>query len=72
MRWNNLKANKCPKCGLSLENCYNTETEMFKCDSCDFRIGVKKFKQIVSSQVDYNISKHYRPDDENPEGGENL
>lgn len=49
MNWQNLKSNKCPKCGEPLV--HNTYIPSFNCKnviSCKFTIGENKFVQIVN------------------------
>jgi ssDNA-binding Zn-finger/Zn-ribbon topoisomerase 1 len=74
MIWNNLKSNKCPKCGKTLDwkqGIPGVEVVYICPDSkCDFKIGEKKFTDTVRSlyrKGDRNEIKHYRPADENPE-----
>lgn len=64
MKWSNLKLNKCPKCDKSLVD--RLDRGFFRC-SCGFGISEKRYREIISSQVNEGIEKHYRPLDENPE-----
>ena len=77
MKWNNLKLNKCPKCGKDLQwaptsrdgltPAKEMHKKSFSYCSCGFTISDKRMKEIITSQVDRTIESHYRPDDEVPE-----
>jgi len=68
MKWNNLKSNKCPKCGKNLMDDFETRDVMipmtrdplrgFYCD-CGFSISVKRFKEITISQVNRDLDKYH-------------
>jgi ssDNA-binding Zn-finger/Zn-ribbon topoisomerase 1 len=49
MRWNNLRENKCPKCGADLEWRDANYNKVFVCvdPKCDFYINDNKFEKIV-------------------------
>ena len=66
MNWDNLRDNKCPKCGRRLSP--QLVFGMFRCidGACNFMITPKKFTEIVNSPKRYP-EKHYRPKDEEPE-----
>jgi len=64
MKWNNLKQNKCPKCSKDLAR--HDDLHVY-CGNCDFLISNKRFKEIITSQVERTIENHYRPEDENPD-----
>lgn len=67
MNWNNLKKNKCPKCGKDLAD--KLIGDYFHC-GCGFVISAKKFRELVN-KVGYgsrfDSESHYRPDDEVPD-----
>ena len=44
LRWNNLRKNKCPKCGSSLI----VDVDVLKCSNltCNFVITVERFKEL--------------------------
>jgi len=65
MKWNNLKLNKCPKCGRNLR--FQVGMPNYCFCICGFKISSKRFKEIVSNKVSQSIENHYRPDDEVPE-----
>ena len=67
MNWDNLRENRCPKCGRRLNP--KLVFGMFHCIDviCNFMITPKRFKDIVNSPKRYKSEKHYRPLDEEPE-----
>ncbi len=63
MKWSNLKANKCPRCGKDLI-VHEMAADSLLC-KCGFRISHTRAKEIISDQVMRGIDqKHYRPKDE--------
>jgi hypothetical protein len=47
MEWENLKSEKCPKCGA-----YLNKGAMYQCSLCDFKISFGKAFQIVGKPTD--------------------
>ncbi len=61
MMWQNLKRNKCPKCGKNLqwepEHPQDVNGKPFFWCDCGFSISEKKFKEIVIDQVNDQFDK---------------
>lgn len=47
MEWENLKSEKCPKCGASL-----IKSTMYACSFCDFRISLGRAFEISGTPTD--------------------
>ena len=63
MNWNNLKENKCPKCGKNFNSMSFQEKGMIKCfnpeQMCDFRVREFRYNQIVSNQITQDLERKY-------------
>lgn len=60
MNWKNLTLNKCPKCSKDL---FVAEEELvINCsnNSCDFKIGVKRFGELSSSITEEKLDRENR------------
>ena len=72
MKWNNLKSNRCPKCGKDLGKMFydgRFRGSLIMCE-CGFSISEKRCKEIITDMVSRGIrqeEKHYRPEDEVPD-----
>ena len=60
MNWNNIKKNKCPKCGRDL---VKNETGLIKCfgntdlkRDCDFHIWESRFKELTTTNAETCLS----------------
>lgn len=72
MKWNNLKSNKCPKCGKDWMGSFGQNLSLngtMMTHICGFTISEKRYGEVVRNLVSKEIDeeRHYRPDDENPE-----
>lgn len=56
MKWFNLKQNKCPSCEKAITGYHFFPGNLMK-HPCGFTITVKRFSQIVSSQVIQGIQE---------------
>lgn len=70
MNWNNLKKNKCPKCGKDLGTMFydgRDRGQFIFCsnvEKCDFKITPKRMKEIVGNQVTRDLDKYHHDMDE--------
>jgi len=48
MNWNRLKRFKCPKCNNYIEDNKSSNTFVYRCVKCDFRIAKGRFNEIVN------------------------
>lgn len=66
LNWNNLKRNRCPKCGKELAWHMGVEpiNTTYEC-LCGFRISERKYRKIVSGIVESEIEKEVEEDVEN-------
>ena len=56
MKWQNLKANKCPKCNKDLASRFSITTRMFECP-CGFKITAEKFTRLTQTMVSEDLEK---------------
>lgn len=65
MKWSNLKINRCPKCnGDFAKTMVGGIPDQIGC-KCGFRIGVQKYKEIVSDQIQSKLEEEMYADNEN-------
>lgn len=50
LKWNNLKQNRCPKCGSGI-----SYDDKYAICQCGFRIGLEKMNEIVTNRVANDI-----------------
>ena len=58
MKWFNLKKNMCPQCNKDFTQSAEFTSTMIICN-CGFKISPKRYKEIVTSQVEKNIDEIY-------------
>ena len=66
MNWNNLKQNKCPKCGKIFYSDSFLNPGIIECKTigCDFKIREKRMSEIINNMVTEQIEENYFDDAE--------
>jgi DNA-directed RNA polymerase subunit RPC12/RpoP len=59
MKWQNLKQNKCPRCGKDFALVMPSQTPLLNC-SCGFKIGYARFEEITTSQAKQSVDSYFK------------
>jgi len=62
MKWENLRKNKCPRCGKPLMYLY-IKMKCLNYEKCNFEIGEIKFRKMIDALVEDSKKTTYNKND---------